>query len=99
MDSARKSQYLSIATHLLKQDKKPLRALQLLEESAGALTIQDLLPLLPEFTEIDAFRDQICTALDQASGHIDRLKAEMQELTEASLGIKKVSTLNSHLLI
>lgn len=82
---------MSIATHLLRLDKKPQRALQLLDESGGALTIQDLLPLLPEFAEIDAFRDQICTALDQASSHIDRLKIEMQELTDASIGIKKVN--------
>lgn len=33
----------------------------LLENSKGVLHIEDVLPLFPEFTEIDAFKDVLCT--------------------------------------
>ena len=32
----------------------------LLEESRGALRIEDVLPLFPDFVEIDAFKDAVC---------------------------------------
>lgn len=33
----------------------------LLEESGGLLRIEDVLPLFPDFVEIDAFKDVLCT--------------------------------------
>lgn len=53
--------------------------------------MQDVLPHLPDFTEIDAFRDDICAALEVCSGHLDALKLEMQELSDSSMTINKVS--------
>jgi hypothetical protein len=41
---------------------------------------QDLLPLLPDFTEIDLFKEQICSSLDSCGSRIQEVKTEMQEL-------------------
>lgn len=32
----------------------------LLSEAGGAVRIEDILPLFPDFVEIDAFKDAIC---------------------------------------
>ena len=41
-DSLKKKHYLQVAVAMMKQDKKPQRALQLIKDSDGALTIQVL---------------------------------------------------------
>ncbi len=51
---------------------------------------QDLLPLLPDFTEIELFNDEICHTLEDCGARIDSLKAEMEELSESAESICKV---------
>lgn len=56
----------------------------------GDVESQDLLPLLPDFTEIDLFKEQICNSLNSYGSRIQEVKAEMLELTstvESSLQV------------
>jgi vacuolar protein sorting-associated protein 18 len=46
------------------------------------LCVQDLLPLLPDFTEIDFFKEEICKSLEDCSGSIGNIKMEMQQLAD-----------------
>lgn len=71
-------------------------ALTLLQRAPpGVLRIEDLLPLFPDFVLVDAFREEICTALDSYSQHIDTLKREMDDSSATASRIKSdVATLN-----
>ena len=48
-------------------------------ENTDLLKIEDILPFFPDFVVIDDFKDEICTALEGYSAHIDALKADMDE--------------------
>lgn len=60
----------------------------LLENSKGVLHIEDVLPLFPEFTEIDAFRDVLCSALGAYNEEIEDLKREMAHSTRTAQAIR-----------
>ena len=57
-------------------------------ESTDLLKIEDILPFFPDFVVIDDFKEEICTALEEYSAHIDSLKAEMDETTKNAEAIK-----------
>lgn len=86
-DDQKKSLWLLVAGHVVKEDVHAKGALALIQESDGYLQIEDLLPLLPEFTEIDLFKEEICLALEQSESQIETLKAEMEELSESAEAI------------
>lgn len=86
-DAKKKSLWLLVASHVVKEDVHAKGALGLIQESDGYLQIEDLLPLLPEFTEIDLFKEEICLALEQSESQIETLKAEMEELSESAEAI------------
>lgn len=58
-------------------------------ENTELLKIEDILPFFPDFVVIDDFKDEICTALEGYSAHIDALKAEMDEATHNAEAIKQ----------
>lgn len=58
-------------------------------ENTDLLKIEDILPFFPDFVVIDDFKDEICTALERYSAHIDVLKAEMDEATRNADAIKQ----------
>lgn len=58
-------------------------------ENTELLKIEDILPFFPDFVVIDDFKDEICTALEDYSAHIDTLKAEMDEATRNAEAIKQ----------
>jgi DNA-binding IscR family transcriptional regulator len=60
------------------------QGIELIKESNGVITIDDLLPHLPNFTEIDLFKDEICHTLEQCGSKVLALKAEMEELAEST---------------
>ncbi|KZT75150.1 hypothetical protein DAEQUDRAFT_659721 [Daedalea quercina L-15889] len=76
-DQLRKKLWLKIA--------KAMRFL----ENTDLLKIEDILPFFPDFVVIDDFKDEICTALEDYSAHIDTLKAEMDEATRNAEAIKQ----------
>lgn len=57
-------------------------------ESTDLLKIEDILPFFPDFVVIDDFKDEICTALEGYSAHIERLKDDMDEATRSAEAIK-----------
>lgn len=76
-----KKLWLRIALRLIGQ-KDVSAALRLLQESDNALQIEDLLPFLPDFTQLDNFKDEICRTLEAYGNRIESLQTEMEELTE-----------------
>lgn len=58
-------------------------------EDTQLLKIEDILPFFPDFVVIDDFKDEICTALEGYTAHIETLKAEMDEATQNAELIKK----------
>jgi len=57
-------------------------------ESTNLLKIEDILPFFPDFVVIDDFKEEICTALEGYTAHIEELKAEMDEATKSAESIK-----------
>ena len=55
--------------------------------------LKDLLKILPDFTEIELFKDEICRTLQYSSEKIEILKNDMNEITESSENIVNVSLL------
>ena len=49
------------------------------------------MPFLPDNTEIDLFKDEICRTLEDCGSRIDSLKAEMTELSDSAESITKAS--------
>lgn len=58
-------------------------------DNTDLLKIEDILPFFPDFVVIDDFKDEICTALEGYSNHIDVLKGEMDEATHNAESIKQ----------
>ncbi len=65
-----------------------IRAMHFLEDT-DLLKIEDILPFFPDFVVIDDFKEEICTALEGYSAHIDMLKSEMDEATRNAEATKK----------
>lgn len=64
-------------------------ALSLLRRAPdNILRIEDLLPLFPDFVLVDAFKDEICAALQAYSSQIDHLRREMDDSARTSSRIK-----------
>ena len=94
----RKKLWLSIAEKVISQQdgmkKYPLRdllgnrrALDLLQR-CELLKIEDLVPLFPDFMAIDDFKDEICSALEEYSHQVDRLKQQMDDSARSSQSIQ-----------
>ena len=52
------------------------------------LRIEDLIPFFPDFVVIDDFKEEICSALEEYSRHIDDLKQEMDDSAATAAHIK-----------
>jgi vacuolar protein sorting-associated protein 18 len=63
------------------------RALDLLQR-CELLKIEDLVPLFPDFMAIDDFKDEICSALEEYSHQVDRLKQQMDDSARSSQSIQ-----------
>lgn len=83
----RKQLWLMIAERKIKQPNTSIKSaidfLKRSPNSADLLKIEDLISFFPDFVVIDDFKEEICTALESYSRHIDNLKSEMDasELT------------------
>lgn len=58
-------------------------------DNTDVLKIEDILPFFPDFVVIDDFKDEICTALEGYSAHIESLKKEMNDATRTAETIKQ----------
>ncbi|GAA5932223.1 hypothetical protein JCM3775_001164 [Rhodotorula graminis] len=86
-DLLRKKLWLKIAKHVVGQKNDIKSAMNFLE-STSLLKIEDILPFFPDFVVIDDFKDEICSALEDYSSHIERLKEDMNEATRSAEAIK-----------
>lgn len=75
------------------------RVIMVLKECGPVLSIEDVLPFLPDFAQIDQFKDEICEALASYSSKIEHYLKEMNEcdqtcdaLREELLCLKETGT-------
>lgn len=54
---------------------------EFLTEADGAIKIEDILPLFPDFAHIDAFKDALRDGLQQYDAQIQSLRSEMDDAT------------------
>ncbi|KIJ45146.1 hypothetical protein M422DRAFT_251339 [Sphaerobolus stellatus SS14] len=84
----KKKLWLKIAKYVV-EDKHDLKTAMRFLEDTDILKIEDILPFFPDFVVIDDFKEDICTALEGYSAHIEKLKADMDEATRSADSIKK----------
>ena len=58
-----------------------------LKASEGVLQIEDVLEYMSDVNDIDQFKDEICSTLENFSSKIDGLRSEMHELAESTESI------------
>ena len=66
---------------------------EFLKETKGLVKIEDILPLFPDFVQIDAFKEAICQSLEDYNHHIDALKAEMADATRIADALRHALSL------
>jgi hypothetical protein len=78
-----KKLWLEIAQHQIAHDVDIKNAIAVISESNNVLQIEDLLPLLPDFTEIDLFKTEICSSLQFSSDRIQLVREDMARLAQS----------------
>ena len=86
-DKLRKKLWLLIAEKKIRHDSGIRSAIEFLKR-CELLRIEDLIPFFPDFVVIDDFKEEICTALEEYSRHIDSLKQEMDVSAHTAEQIK-----------
>ncbi|KAL7316431.1 tethering complex subunit [Mucor circinelloides] len=86
-DVLRKKLWLTIAKHVVQDNKDIKSALEFLKQS-NLLKIEDILPFFPDFVLIDDFKEEICDALEKYNDTIDDIKIEMDEATKSGDSIR-----------
>jgi vacuolar protein sorting-associated protein 18 len=84
-DELRKKLWLRIARHVVETDREHglSRAVEFIKQ-CELLKIEDILPYFPEFTQIDDFKQLICSSLQDYSRNIEFLKRAMADATESA---------------
>ncbi|EEH36124.2 vacuolar membrane protein pep3 [Paracoccidioides lutzii Pb01] len=76
-DKLRKKLWLLVAEKKIRQPGTGIKdAIEFLRR-CELLRIEDLIPFFPDFVVVDDFKDEICSALEDYSRHIDSLRQEM----------------------
>ncbi|KAI9784973.1 MAG: hypothetical protein M1839_001169 [Geoglossum umbratile] len=83
----RKKLWLAVAKKVISQSDGIKTAIEFLKR-CELLKIEDLIPFFPDFVIIDDFKEEICTALEDYSRHIDALKKEMDESATTASNIR-----------
>lgn len=83
----RKKLWLKIA-HFIFKDKQDISIAMDFLSRTELLSIEDILPIFPDFTIIDSFKDEICHALESYSNRIETLKIEMDQATKSAESIR-----------
>ena len=87
-DEMKKKLWLRIAKQVITQQADIKKAIGIIQESNDLLKIEDILPLFPDFTVIEDFKDEICQALEEYNDSIKALKDEMDEYVESAEQIR-----------
>ncbi|KAJ1976726.1 tethering complex subunit [Dimargaris verticillata] len=83
----RRRLWLKIVRHVVEMDHDVKKAIGLLQK-CPLLSVEQILPYFPAFTQIDDFKDEICAALEDYDRHIDDLRTEMDEATRNAKAIQ-----------
>ncbi|KAH8835865.1 Pep3/Vps18/deep orange family-domain-containing protein [Flagelloscypha sp. PMI_526] len=83
----RKKLWLKVARYVV-QDKKEIKEAMRFLEHTDLIKIEDILPFFPDFVVIDDFKEEIASALQSYSNHIEDLKSEMDNATSTAESIK-----------
>jgi len=83
----RKKLWLAVARKVISQSNGIKTAIEFLKR-CDLLKIEDLIPFFPDFVVIDDFKEEICSALEDYSRNIDRLRKEMDESSQTAANIK-----------
>ena len=79
----RKELWLKCAQHVIRQEHGIQSAMEFLQRTS-LLTLEDILPLFPDFVVIDGFKEEICDTLETYVTQIDALKSEMDRTTHTA---------------
>lgn len=66
------------------------RVNEFLKQANGLVKIEDILPLFPDFVQIDNFKEAICESLEEYNAQIERLKLEMADATRIADALRSV---------
>lgn len=87
-DKLRKKLWLLVAEKKIRQPGTGIKdAIEFLRR-CQLLRIEDLIPFFPDFVVIDDFKNEICTALEDYSRHIDALRQEMDNSAQTARQIR-----------
>ncbi|KAE8385629.1 Pep3/Vps18/deep orange family-domain-containing protein [Aspergillus alliaceus] len=91
-DKLRKKLWLLVAEKKIRQPGTGIKdAIEFLRR-CELLRIEDLIPFFPDFVVIDDFKDEICSALEDYSRHIDALRQEMDNSAHTARQIRSEIT-------
>lgn len=90
-DQVRKSLWLKIAKFVLDNSGDVKAAMALISDTQYAcpLTLEDVLPLFPDFAVMDDLKEAMCGSLEDYQRHIEGLKRGMSDATKTSELIRK----------
>ncbi|KAL3474502.1 Pep3/Vps18/deep orange family-domain-containing protein [Aspergillus californicus] len=96
----RKKLWLLVAEKRIRQPGTGIKdAIEFLRR-CELLRIEDLIPFFPDFVVIDDFKDEICSALEDYSRHIDALRQEMDNSAQTARQIRsEIATLDTRYAI
>ncbi|KAF8364258.1 vps-18 [Pristionchus pacificus] len=87
----RRAIWLSIARAMIDSGEEVGRCLYVLTESRDAIKIQDLLPLLPEFTRMEELKDPLVACLKEHSAKISVLQQQMKYASDTANEMRTMS--------
>lgn len=99
-DKLRKKLWLLVAEKKIRHSGTGVKeSIQFLRR-CELLRIEDLIPFFPDFVVVDDFKDEICTALEDYSRHIDSLRQEMDNSARSAEQIRNdIEALSSRYVI
>lgn len=87
-NALRKRLWLAVARKVISQTDDGIRTAIDFLGRCELIRIEDLIPFLPDFVVIDDFKEEICSALEDYSRNIDKLKRDMDESSTTAANIK-----------
>jgi len=90
--------WMTIARHVIggglatdEEERKAqvMEVSRIMDRSGGAIRIEDVLPMFPDFVEIGAFRDTICASLERYNEEMERLRGEMSLATRTASALRE----------
>lgn len=92
----RKHLWLEVMKHIIGDRSLAISESAHILKNSPVLSIEDALPIFPDFVVVDTFRSEISGCLDEYNHHLKSLQVDATESTIASTGLQsRAMTLNS----